>query len=254
MTDTIARKIMKMTQDGYESIANAFSFTRERNWPEVELMVKKYVKEGFRTLDVGCGNGRLFPLLKNRGVTYVGLEQSERLLQICQDQYRRDTQDARFLRGSAAELPFEDGSFDVVFLLAVLHHFPLENEQKKVLEEVYRVMKPGGIVIMTNWNLLRLTLHKKSVWQFWREKQRMKGREFQAKYGVSKDELSWQDVITVWKKGHVQAKLYYHAFTLRKLLSLVKSLHLSVVEADYLQKGFHAHWWNGNNIVTVLRK
>ncbi|MFH1192254.1 MAG: class I SAM-dependent methyltransferase [bacterium] len=46
-------------------------------------MADKYVKNGMKILDIGCGNGRLLQALENRGIEYVGVDNSRNLISIC---------------------------------------------------------------------------------------------------------------------------------------------------------------------------
>ncbi len=82
-----------------------------------------------RVLDVGAGDNRLVLLYKNGvGVDVYNWEPS---LTIIQD---------------AARLPFEEGSFDTVCMLACLNHIP---NREKALVEARRVLKPGGRLVLT---------------------------------------------------------------------------------------------------------
>jgi SAM-dependent methyltransferase len=63
--------------------------------------------------------------------------------------------EATFLVASALDLPFDDGSFDVVTLFDVLEHLPAGTEQL-ALAELHRVLRPGGKLALTtpNWHWL----------------------------------------------------------------------------------------------------
>lgn len=77
-------------------------------------------------LEIGCGSGELSKYLKN----YNGIDISEK---------------TPFIVGNAHNLPFEDNSFDLILLLDLLEH----TDDKIVMKEVYRVLKPNGHVIIT---------------------------------------------------------------------------------------------------------
>ncbi len=58
---------------------------------------------------------------------------------------REHIQNMTFVQGDAAELPFADGSFDIVFSRLAFHHFP---EPETPFSEMARVLKPGGKLVM----------------------------------------------------------------------------------------------------------
>ncbi len=94
-------------------------------------------------LDVGCGPSLLSP--KPRG-TLVGLDINFDYLQQFQDIEDSDTK-VLVTNGSAFELPFPDDAFDETRCAAVLHH--LSDEQAaKALEEMHRVTRPEGRVVI----------------------------------------------------------------------------------------------------------
>jgi ubiquinone/menaquinone biosynthesis C-methylase UbiE len=103
------------------------------------------VGDDARVLDVGCGGGQLVLDLAARrpGVRVTGLDLSAE--QIARAEARADERGlggrARFVRGSALELPFDDASFDVVVSVASIKHWP---DQLQGLAECVRVLGPGG--------------------------------------------------------------------------------------------------------------
>lgn len=102
-------------------------------------------------LDVGCGiGGSTLHLAEKYHATATGITLSP-------VQARRATerassanlsQRANFLVADALEMPFADGSFDLVWSLESGEHMPNKN---KFLQECYRVLKPGGTLILATW-------------------------------------------------------------------------------------------------------
>jgi len=138
----------------YDAFAQDFSHTRTQPWPEFSL-VQEVLKHGDRVLDLGCGNGRLRTSLDARvipGGNYYGLDISEELLRIARGKYPHD----HFFHGDfACELPFGKENFEVVTAIASFHHLLTRREQLRFLEEVRRVLKPGGYLFLTTWKLPR---------------------------------------------------------------------------------------------------
>ena len=90
-----------------------------------------------RILDVGCGDGQIARALAARGCTVVGIDPTQRNLQVAVErgggpEYRHGTADA---------LPFGDGEFDAVVACLVFEHI---DELDKAISEVARVLRPGG--------------------------------------------------------------------------------------------------------------
>ncbi len=121
----------------------------------VEMLIKE-LQDGC-TLDLGCGYGRLEKyVLKERVFTgWVGLDSSVNMLSIFNKRYSSETAEQRtpllLINSDINQIPLKDSAVDNVIVSAVFLHNPKEYT-KKSLEEVYRVMKPGGkIFIFSNF-------------------------------------------------------------------------------------------------------
>ncbi len=91
-----------------------------------------------RVLEIGCGYGRMLKALRSDGAKAVmyGLDA---FLDIHDSTYD-------LVKGDARAVPYKDNSFDVVFSLGVVEHFP---ETDSAIAEHFRVLKPGGTAIIT---------------------------------------------------------------------------------------------------------
>jgi len=105
--------------------------------------------ENARILDVGCGPGHVsvmlaegYPTVSVTGIDYSPTETkaANRLLE------RKGTRNCRVMVANAMDLPFEDGSFDVVVSTFSIKHWP---DEEKGLREMRRVLAHGGRVVMT---------------------------------------------------------------------------------------------------------
>jgi ubiquinone/menaquinone biosynthesis C-methylase UbiE len=98
----------------------------------------------FALLDAGCGSGGMLARLRERfpHATLTGMDYSERALELTQ---QRGT-DADLVKGSTDELPFADAQFDVVLSLDVIVVRGIDDE--KAVREMYRVLRPGGKLLM----------------------------------------------------------------------------------------------------------
>lgn len=129
-----------------------FSASRQHAWPEFQEFFPLLSKND-RVLDLGCGNGRLRKFIETNLIpegNYFGFDISEGLLKIA----RKDHPNDHFFRGDFSEtLPFGADNFEVVVSIAAFHHLLTKKEQKALLSEIFRILKPGGKVFLTTWKI-----------------------------------------------------------------------------------------------------
>jgi len=108
------------------------------------------LKDKEKILEVGCGNGYYLNLLNKLGLnlTLVGVDNDGRALRDAR-KFIRDNR-VKLILADANKLPLEGNSFDKVIISEVIEH--VESEQK-VLSEIYRVLKPRGIMVLTTCNI-----------------------------------------------------------------------------------------------------
>jgi ubiquinone/menaquinone biosynthesis C-methylase UbiE len=133
----------------YDRIAAHFAATREYAWPEVETFLDG--RDGRRALDLGCGNGRHTEVLAEHAETVVGLDLSRGLLAEARNRAADRGFDAHLVQGDAAELPFCDDRFDLAVYVATLHHLRPRSRRLASLDELARVLAPGGRAVVSAW-------------------------------------------------------------------------------------------------------
>ncbi len=99
------------------------------------------VGPGSRALDVATGTGDLAMALQARGAEVVGMDFSERMLELA----RAKAPDIRFEAGNALALPYADGEFDAVTVGFGARNF---SDLPRGLAEMARVTRPGGRVVV----------------------------------------------------------------------------------------------------------
>jgi len=103
----------------------------------------------FALLDIGCGTGELASLLARSDwpAHAVGLDYAPNMCAQAAAKIQAAQLDdrAHFLAGDSEHLPFAPGSFDWVTCSNSFHHYP---NQQSVVDEVYRILKPGGRFIL----------------------------------------------------------------------------------------------------------
>ena len=143
-----AKKLIKKTKRDFEKIALQFSYTRIFPRPEMKYFAGKYLKPHQKILDIGCGNGLFFELIKDKEINYTGIDSSKKLISFARKKYPR----TKFLVKNALELNFKKNYFDLIFSFAFLHHIPSESLRLNFLQNIYKLLKPKGYFICTCWN------------------------------------------------------------------------------------------------------
>lgn len=109
------------------------------------LVDQAALRTGFRVLDIGCGTGSLAVLVKTLfpGVEVVAVDPDPKALEIARRKVDGSGLPVRFDRGFADALGYPDASFDRVLSSMMFHHVP-DDQKPMMLQEIRRVLKPGG--------------------------------------------------------------------------------------------------------------
>ena len=125
---------------------DSFYSGNRRPWRGVSDIGDLPFPPGGRVLEVGCGNGKTAVALAKRGYRVTGMDFSQKAIDIC----RELILDADFVCASVLNIPFENGSFDGISAFHVLEHLT-DEELNKASEELYRVMKTGGYLLVKSF-------------------------------------------------------------------------------------------------------
>ena len=230
MNKDYANYLLKKNQEDYDKIAKDFSSSRYSIWEEFSIF-KDYIKDGDKILDLGCGNGRLLELFKDKDIEYIGVDTSEKLIEIAKKKYP----DGKFQVADALNLPFEDNYFDKVFSIAVLHHIPSKEYRLRFLKEAKRVLRKDGLLILT-------------VWDLWR---RPKTLKLILKYTLLKifkeSKLDFKDIFVPWQNKILR---YLHCFTKRELKNLARKAGFKIEKIGIFRRRETINY----NIYLVVKK
>ena len=124
--------------------------------------------QGKSALEVGCGGGILCEEIARMGFAATGIDPAAHSLRIAADHARAVGLRITYERGSGEAIPYRDSCFDIVFCCDVLEHV---RDVAKVIAEISRVLKPGGVFCYDTLNrtfLSRLVaINIAQVWKRW---------------------------------------------------------------------------------------
>lgn len=113
--------------------------------PHIPEIVRFADWRGRDVLEAGCGIGTDAAQFARAGATYTGIDFSRTALDLARRRFEIDDLAGTFLQESVTDLPFSDGSFDLVYSNGVIHHI-LGTEQ--AVREFRRVLRPGGTALV----------------------------------------------------------------------------------------------------------
>lgn len=126
----------------------------------VELIGRLAPEPGLRHLDVATGNGNVALLSAQRGSTVTGLDLTDEFFSDARERFAEVGVEAELHRGDAQELPFADGSFDLVTSTYGVQFAP---DHAASSGEMARVLRPGGRIGMCNWTARSWTAHFQEI-------------------------------------------------------------------------------------------
>jgi SAM-dependent methyltransferase len=196
----------------YETIAESFSDKRYTNWDWIDNFIKN-IPYNSNILDIGCGNGRN---MKYNNYNFYGVDNCPKFIEMAK------LISSNVYLSDMTQLPFEDNYFDAIISIASFHHLSTIERRLKCLEEIYRVLKPGGEILLSIWSINQS--HNKKL-------------DNKFKYG---------DNIVPFKdnKGNNIGNRYYYIFQINEIYNIL---------TKYFIIDCH-NWIHGNEIFILHKK
>jgi len=143
----------------FSSATNSYDVSaRLQRYTGKHLMPKLPNRNDLSVIDLGCGTGFFTNILASKYKNVIGVDLSKKMLEFAKS---KSSHEIEWIEADAFHLPFEDASIDLVYSnLMIQWCEPLGN----LLDEITRVLKPGGLFIFSS--LVDGTLHElKSSWK-----------------------------------------------------------------------------------------
>ncbi len=216
MNKQTAQNLIDKTRDDYNLIAHHFASTRKYNWPSLKKLLSEIKSaDNFKIADLGCGSGRIYELIDNK-VNYFGIDLSDKLIEIAKTKYPT----GNFAVGNILKTPYKNDSFDLTLSVATLHHLPGKASRREALNEVFRITKPGGKIIITNW-------------YFWNEPKYLKEIVKESvRITAGRSRLDYGDFLMPWKSVHknIMTKRYFHAWTKKETINELQKAGFTAIK------------------------
>ena len=142
-----------MTTKTFDAVAEAYDSTIPAHVAEHLLarrlaFVSRYLPAGCLILDAGCGTGVFAGRLRDNGYRVVGIDASIGMLGPARNR------GVAVAQAIAQRLPFPDATFDGFVSVAVLHHLGSTDMVRGAIDEMIRVLRPGGRAVIWDHNPL----------------------------------------------------------------------------------------------------
>lgn len=133
--------------------------TPQRAEAEVDLVWQLLeLKPGMKVLDLACGHGRITNPLAQRGCVMTGLDATDLFLQQARSDAAEQGLQVEYLKGDMRTLPWTE-QFDCVVNWFTAYGYFSDEENRQVLTEVYRALKPGGTFLLEHLNRDQVLKH-----------------------------------------------------------------------------------------------
>ena len=222
-------KDLEYTKEQYNLDANIKRYSdaieKVGLWNSEKIIFNKYLKKNDRILDLGCGAGRTTINLFNEGYNnIVGLDIADKLIDFAKKYSSEHNLNIDFAVGDATKLEYENNLFDVViFSFNGMQCIPGLENRKKVLKEVYRVLKPGGYYIFTAHD--RHDPNSPQYLPFWEKV------ENDWKNGINESNVECLgDLITTDPAGE---EAFIHFSTIDEMKDFIEEQPFKIVEYNY---------------------
>lgn len=126
----------------------------------LRTFINKYSLNGATCLDAACGIGNNIRTLLSYNMNIFAFDKSESAAQFARERYSQNVPEDRIKIGPLEYIPYEDGTFDFVICTEALEHV---KDLNKVIQELHRVTKPNGYILLSFQNYLNLATIVKPI-------------------------------------------------------------------------------------------
>lgn len=211
----------------YNKIASEFDNTRHYKWPfitdfinnisgslydfkyNIETKNNQKLETPVFGLDIGCGNGRNIEAYTTNNISIIGIDSSIEFVKLC------CKKGLHVSHQNMIKTDFQNETFDFILMIASFHHLDNEKDRLNTLNEMKRILKPDGQILLSVWS----------------KKQPTKTKRKFSNYG---------DTLVPWKcKNGEIINRYYYIFITEELVNMIERCGFKIK---------HYSWECGNEV------
>jgi SAM-dependent methyltransferase len=231
MDSATAHKLADLNRAFYDQHGEDFADSRPRLYPGVKRVLAQ-IEPGASVLEIGCGDGKVGRWLAQRGVRYLGLDNSPVMIErakrfseqwivdsgqsLSTVHYPLSFEQADVLTSDWSQ-PVEGRMFDWILAFAVFHHLPGAEARARVLRELAAHLIPGGRLAMSNWQFTRS------------ERLRQRIAPWSA-LGLTQVDVEPNDYLLTWERKGQRGLRYVHVLDEAEARQMAENAALNVVE------------------------
>jgi SAM-dependent methyltransferase len=228
----------KMDISYYNYLAEDYNHKRQKPWKALIDFLKYVQIDNLDSpdfcLDIGCGNGRNFPLISSFSNHIIGLDNSIELLKLAQKNIEKQLTtphmndiDIQLILCSIGSIPIRPKTIGGVFMIAVIHHIKGKAKRRYIMKQIYEIVSDKGWLIVSLWRKYQ----KKYKWYFIKDLMKRfflpEYKKKQIESGLS--EFGDKNVPWILSKENKIISRFYHFFSrkeAKRLMNDFKTLEI----------------------------
>lgn len=99
--------------------------------------------DNVNAIDIGCGAGRYANYLAEKNISVIAIDKYKEMYE------NNNNSNIKFMEADMSNIPFKNNMFNLALSIGVLHNAESINDYKKAIKEIYRILKPKGILLIS---------------------------------------------------------------------------------------------------------
>ena len=201
----------KESEKTWDKISDSFDKTRRKPW-QICLDYIKIQSKNDIFADFGCGNGRHLIPAARYFKKVIGIDLSNKLLDIVKEKLKmNEIENVELIHSNLINIPIEDQQIDTAIYIAALHNIKHRKNRIKSLKELKRVMKKKGTAMISVWS-----------------REQEKFRDLFENINKKNQEIG--DIEIKWRQENLDVTRFYHLYSEEEFKEDLKKAGLQIKE------------------------